>query len=126
MLVVGPFPLWQPGLPRVYAEHHIEDHAEYVGVGLNEDIFENDRTIGGRVAGLANVTYLSLLEQLCRELPRSAESAKASHACLARVPGEGELDLMAVDFGHLSPKGSSYARTCDLEAVLRSGDEVSG
>ena len=97
VLVVGPFPLWQPTLPRVYAEHHIEDHADYVSAGLNKDIFETDRTAGSRVAGLANVTYLSLLDQLCRE-----------GACLARVPGEGELDLMAVDFGHLSPKGSSY------------------
>ena len=35
------------------------------------------------------------------------EGAKAD-ACLARVPGEGELDLMALDFGHLTPKGSSY------------------
>jgi hypothetical protein len=24
------------------------------------------------------------------------------------VPDEGELDLMALDFGHLTPKGSSY------------------
>jgi hypothetical protein len=108
VLVVGPFPLWEPGLPRVYAEHHIEDHAEYVGVGLNKDIFENDRNVGAGFAGLANVTYLSLLDQLCHEVPQSVEGAKSNHACLAHVPGEGDFDLMAVDGGHLSPKGSSY------------------
>jgi len=51
---------------------------------------------------------VSLLDQLCRSLSRrSADGAKAD-ACLARVPDEGELDLMALDFGHLTPKGSSY------------------
>jgi hypothetical protein len=97
VMVVGPFPLWRPSLPRVYAEHHLADHADYVGTGLDTDSFTNDRTVAARVSGLANVTYLSLLDQLC-----------ANRACLARVPGEGSLDLMALDFGHLTPKGSSY------------------
>jgi hypothetical protein len=99
VVVVGPFPLWRPSLPRVYAERHMQDRADYVGAGLNTDSFDIDRAVAGRVAGLANVTYVSLLDELCRA---------ADRACLARVPGEGELDLMAVDFGHLSPKGSSY------------------
>jgi hypothetical protein len=43
------------------------------------------------------VTYVSLLDQLCRD-----------GGCLGRVPGEGDLDLMALDFGHLTPKGSAY------------------
>jgi peptidoglycan/LPS O-acetylase OafA/YrhL len=108
VVVVGPFPLWEPTLPRVYAEHHIEDHADYVSAGLNKHIFENDRTVRARVEGLPNVTYLSLLEQLCppSRFERFGETSRP--ACLARVPGEGEFDLMAVDFGHLSPKGSSY------------------
>ena len=108
VLVVGPFPLWQPTLPRVYAEHHMQDHADYVTTGLNKEIFENDRTVGARVAGLANVTYLSLLDQLCppSRFQRSGETSRA--ACLARVPGEDALDLMALDFGHLTPKGSAY------------------
>src|SRR6185436_13880302 len=24
VIVVGPFPMWHPGLPRVYAEHHMQ------------------------------------------------------------------------------------------------------
>lgn len=106
--VVGPFPLWEPTLPRVYAEHHLSDHAEYVRTGLNQDIFDNDRTVAKRLAGLANVTYLSLLDQLCPP-SRSERSGETSRrACLALVPGEDALELMAVDAGHLSPKGSSY------------------
>jgi len=108
IVVVGPFPVWRPGLPRIYAERHMSDHAEYVSAGLDTASFDVDREIAGRLSGRANVTYLSLLDQLCRNLSRrSAEGAKAD-ACLARVPGEDPLDLMALDFGHLTPKGSSY------------------
>jgi hypothetical protein len=99
VVVVGPFPSWRPSLPRVYAANHMQDHAEYVGIGLDKEVFEIDRMVAARVKGLAGTTYVSLLDQLCVSL---------SDACLARVPGEGELDLMALDFGHLTPKGSSY------------------
>jgi len=97
VIVVGPFPRWRPSLPRVYAANHLRDHAEYVGIGLDSDAFDEDQKLSARLKGLANVTYVSLLDQLCRQ-----------RACLARVPDEGELDLMVLDFGHLTPKGSSY------------------
>jgi hypothetical protein len=109
IVVVGPFPLWQPSLPRIYAEHHMQDHAEYIGTGLELDVFETDRVMAAQVAGLAHVTFVSLLDQLCTDSSRrSAEPSKADHVCLARVPGEGPLDLMALDVGHLTPKASSY------------------
>jgi hypothetical protein len=74
--------------------------------------FDTDRAMAGRLAGLPDATYLSLLDQLCTQ-----------RACLARVPGEGALDLMALDFGHLTPKGSSYLGRAVwmpyLEGVIR-------
>jgi peptidoglycan/LPS O-acetylase OafA/YrhL len=97
VMVVGPFPLWNPGLPRVFADHHLEDRAHYVSAGLDQGLFAIDRELASKLSAAPNITYLSLLEPLCRD-----------HACLARVPGEGALDLMALDFGHLTPKGSSY------------------
>jgi peptidoglycan/LPS O-acetylase OafA/YrhL len=97
VLVVGPFPVWYPGLPRVFAEHHLADRPEYVSTGIERSLFENDRQLAATLAGLPDVTYVSLLDRLCRD-----------QACLARVPGEGELDLMALDFGHLTPNGSEY------------------
>jgi peptidoglycan/LPS O-acetylase OafA/YrhL len=95
--IVGPSPLWRPSLPRVYAEHHMNDRPEYVSIGVEPSNFKIDQTVAARVSGLPNVTYLSLLDHLCK-----------NDACLARVPGAGDLDLMALDFGHLTPKGSSY------------------
>jgi hypothetical protein len=97
VIVVGPFPQWQPSLPAVYAQHHLVDRARYVGTGLDQGGFAIDRTLAAELSGITRVTFVSLLDGLCDR-----------GSCLARVPGEGELDLMAVDFGHLSPKGSSY------------------
>jgi hypothetical protein len=70
--------------------------------------FETDRALSARLSGLANVTFVSLLDQLCVSLSRRSVADAKADACLARVPGEDALDLMALDSGHLTPKGSSY------------------
>jgi hypothetical protein len=97
VIVVGPSPTFEPTLPRVYADHHMQDHAEYVSTGLGQDRFRVDKWLRDQVSALPNVTYLSLLDHMCRD-----------GACLARVPGADPLDLMIVDYGHLSPKGTAY------------------
>jgi len=109
VMVVGPFPVWVPSLPRVFAEHHLNDQAEYVGRGIDGNLFAIDRQVAAKLAGLPDVTYLSLLEKLCR-----------NDACLARVPGEGDRDLMALDAGHLTPKGSTYVGRTVFQPVLAS------
>jgi peptidoglycan/LPS O-acetylase OafA/YrhL len=97
VVVVGPLPAWPQGLPSIYADRHMTDHADYLADGLEPALFDVDRRLAARLAGRGDATYLSVLEQLCRD-----------GACLARVPGADPLDLMALDFGHLTPKGSSY------------------
>ena len=108
VVVVGPAPVWQPSLPRIIAEHHMQDPAEHVGTGLDTERFDVDRSLASRLAGRAGVTYVSLLDQLCPSSRVQRSVATSNRACLARVPGEGALDLMVVDHGHLTPKGSSY------------------
>jgi hypothetical protein len=105
--VVGPFPLWRPGLPRIFAEHHLEERPEYVRTGLDQDVFAHDRELAAMLAELPNVTYVSLIDRLCR-----------NGACLARVPGEIDLELLALDFGHLTPKGSSYVGRLVMKPLL--------
>jgi hypothetical protein len=95
--IVGPFPIWRPSLPRVFGEHHLRDRAEYVQTGLDQGSFAVDRLLAARLSQVPDVTYISLLTALCRD-----------GGCLARVPGEGELDLMVLDSGHLTPLGSSH------------------
>lgn len=97
VIVVGPSAMWDPTLPRVYATYHMKDRAQYVSEGLYVEAFDIDKKVAAQVAKLPNVRYVSLLDHLCHD-----------KTCLAVVPGEGPLDLMVVDYGHLSPKGSSY------------------
>ena len=98
VVVVGPSPMWDPTLPRVYAANHMKDRSAYVAEGLFLGAFDVDRQLAARISTLPHVRYVSLLEHLCRN----------DKACLAVVPGEAPLDLMVVDYGHLSPKGSAY------------------
>jgi hypothetical protein len=107
VMVVGPFPVWAPSLPRVFAEHHLNDQAEYVERGVDDNLFAIDRQVAEKLNGLPGVTYVSLLHHLCRD-----------GACLARVPGEGERDLMALDAGHLTPKGSAYVGRTVFQPLL--------
>ena len=47
VIVVGPFPLWRPGLPAIVGEHHLTDRAEYVQHGSRaEPVCERSR-VGG-------------------------------------------------------------------------------
>ncbi|HEX4913883.1 MAG TPA: SGNH hydrolase domain-containing protein, partial [Vicinamibacterales bacterium] len=107
VIVIGPFPMWYPSLPRIFAEHHLVDRVEYVRTGIDPNLFTMDRQLAEKVDGIPGVTYLSLLNALCRD-----------KACLARVPGEGELDLMALDYGHVTPKGSEYIGRAILKPEL--------
>jgi peptidoglycan/LPS O-acetylase OafA/YrhL len=96
-IITGPFPVWRPTLPRVVAQQYMDNPAAYISTGVDQDLFTADREVAAMLRGLPYVTYVSLLQRLCR-----------GNACLARVPGESDLDLMAVDHGHLTPKASAY------------------
>jgi hypothetical protein len=97
VLVTGPSPLWRPSLPRVVAEHYMHNTVGYISIGLDQDLFTADRELAATLRGVPHLTYVSLLQGLCR-----------GKACLARVPDEDDLNMMVVDHGHLTPKGSSY------------------
>ena len=107
VLVVGPFPMWRPGLPAIVGEHHLRDSAQYIRTGLDHEMFAVDQLVASAVSGGPNMTYVSLLARLCRD-----------GACLGRVPDEGDLDLMVLDSGHLTPKGSSYVGRSVLKPYL--------
>jgi hypothetical protein len=97
VIVVGPFPVWRPGLPSIVGQHHLRDGAQYVRIGLDQEVFAADQLLASALSTVPNVSYVSLVEQLCRD-----------GGCLGRIPGEGDLELMVMDYGHLTPKGSAY------------------
>lgn len=97
VIVVGPFPIWRPGLPAIVGQHHLRDGTHYVHIGLDQEAFAADQLLASALSTVPNISYVSLLQQLCRD-----------GGCLGRVPGEGDLELMVMDYGHLTPKGSVY------------------
>ena len=107
VVVVGPSPVWRPTLPRVFASHHLDDRAEFVGTGLDQERFAHDLLLASTLAGTPNVTYVSLLRQLCRD-----------DGCVARIAGEGPPELIALDHGHLTPAGSSYVGDKVFKPIL--------
>ena len=107
VLVVGPLPQWRPTLPGIFSSAYLKEPRAYVELGLEQSDFDVDRRLSATLAGLPGVTYLSALDQLCRE-----------DGCLAQVPGEGALDLMVLDFGHLTPKGSRHVGRAVLKPYL--------
>ncbi len=107
VLVVGPLPRWYPTLPAIFSQAYLKEPRAYVELGLDRSGFEVDRRMSATLAGLPGVTYLSALEHLCRE-----------DGCLAQVPDEDALDLMVMDFGHLTPKGSRHVGRAVLKPYL--------
>jgi peptidoglycan/LPS O-acetylase OafA/YrhL len=107
VLVVGPLPRWYPTLPAIFSQAYLKEPRMYVEVGLDRSGFEADERMSAALADVPGVTYLSALDHLCRE-----------DGCLAQVPGEDPLDLMAMDFGHLTPKGSRHVGRAALKPHL--------
>jgi hypothetical protein len=97
VLIVGPAPVWRPSLPVVYGRHFLAERPMHVALGLDRSVFASDRRLAASLAAVPGATYVSLIERLCGE-----------DGCLARVPGERDVDLMAFDYAHLTPKGSAY------------------
>ena len=97
VMVVGPAPVWRPALPFIYAHNYLTSPRAYVAQGLDPSLFEVDRQLSVALANTAGLTYVSLVAHLCKQ-----------DGCLATVPGGAVTDLMAFDFGHLTPQGSRY------------------
>ena len=106
VLLVGPAPQWQPTLPQVVTRFHWNASFERVKEGLDPAVFDIDRTLGAALAGSAEIRYASLVTPLCNE-----------SGCLATVPNTDQ-QLMAVDAGHLSPRGSAYVATTILRQYV--------
>lgn len=104
VVLVGPAPVWSPSLPEVVANQYWGRSYARVGHGLAPAVFETDRELKKRTAGIPGLTYLSLLDGLCTE-----------EGCRALVGDMGWQDLIAFDAGHLTPQGSVFV----VETLLR-------
>jgi len=107
MVLVGPVPQWRPSLPVIVARNLKAPH-EYVADGLDAKVLETDQQLRVRYAGSA-VAYVSVIDKLCK-----------GGTCRAKVPAHDGFDLLALDYGHLTPAGSDFVAKQVLQDFLSS------
>jgi hypothetical protein len=103
VVLVGPSPQWHPSLPFVVVKNHWGRDYRRVSDGLDPSVFQVDAALKVQYGHAPQLTYASIVEQLCD-----------TGGCLAVVPGGSPQDLIAVDSGHLTPRGSALV----VEQVL--------
>lgn len=106
VVLVGPVPVWRPSLPEVITSRYWGRNYDRVTHGLDPGVFETDRQLQARVRSAPQLTYVSPISRLCNQ-----------DGCLAAVPGMAP-EIMALDSGHLTPKGSIYLGETVLRASL--------
>ena len=97
VVLIGPAPQWQPSLPLVIASRYWGRDYGRVKYGLDSSVFGTDAALKKRYEHASRLVYISMVEHLCND-----------EGCLAVVPGGDRQALIAVDSGHLSPKGSIF------------------
>lgn len=101
ILIVGAVPQWRPSLPKVILkDSHFDSRVSKINdTGLDMDIIEHDAKAKTIVNNLNNhqVKYISLIDQMC-------DLKNSKYYCETKIGS----DLLQVDYGHLSKKGSVY------------------
>ena len=101
IIIIGAVPQWRPSLPRVTVkdEHFSSKESKINDVGLDLNIIEHDAKAKQIIFNLNDrrVKYISLIDQMC-------DLRSSKYYCETKV---GD-DLLQVDYGHLSKKGSIY------------------
>ena len=111
LVLVGPVPQWRPSLPVIVARD-LKARRDYIGDGLNSKILEIDGKLQAIYTG-SKVRFVSVIDKLCRR-----------NECRAKVPSYDGFDLMALDYGHLTPAGSDFVAQSVLQELLRPMDKV--
>jgi peptidoglycan/LPS O-acetylase OafA/YrhL len=100
IILFGPVPEWHDSLPNNLvnlwkSNHEFGTPPLRTRFGERTNIFYGDKQLRA-IADSLSITYISPIEAMCN-----------LDGCLTRV-GDDPTDLTAIDYGHLSPKGSSF------------------
>jgi peptidoglycan/LPS O-acetylase OafA/YrhL len=107
VLVVGPLPEWMPELHRIIARDYWEAPPERVARGLSQAKLETDAILKRRHGPASRYQLLSPMDALCD-----------ARGCLAYLGPDRFNDLMAFDYGHLTPRGSLWVGAHVLGPVV--------
>jgi peptidoglycan/LPS O-acetylase OafA/YrhL len=108
IIVAGQVPTWAPILPILVGRDVLErgEAPEFSPIGVRPDSLETDRTLSAKNWG-EGVVYLSQAANLC-----------GAEGCRRLVGANLPEDLLAVDYGHYSLRGSAFAVKAILAPVI--------
>ncbi len=98
VIISGQIPTWMPSLPQLAANELLNDGMSPVfsTSGLDTKNLAVDAALRQRDFG-AGATYVSLVEKLCED-----------EGCSRRLGDDLPDDLMDIEYGHFSQRGSEY------------------
>jgi peptidoglycan/LPS O-acetylase OafA/YrhL len=108
IIIAGQVPTWAPVLPILVGRDVLERGAaaEFSQVGVRPDSLETDSALAGKDWG-EGVRYVSQAAKLC-----------GPEGCRRLIGENLPEDLLAVDYGHYSRKGSTFAVKTMLAPVV--------
>jgi peptidoglycan/LPS O-acetylase OafA/YrhL len=108
IIIAGQVPTWAPILPILVGREVVDrgKAAEFSQVGVRPDSLETDRSLAGKDWG-EGVRYVSQAAKLC-----------GPEGCRRLIGETLPDDLLAVDYGHYSRKGSAFAVKTILAPVI--------
>ncbi len=116
IVIAGEVPTWAPVLPILVGRDLLETGVapEFSRVGVRTDSLETDRTLAAKDWG-PGVAYVSQADALC-----------GPDGCRRLVGPNLPDDLLAVDYGHYSRRGSIYAVENILSPAIDAALEKAG
>jgi peptidoglycan/LPS O-acetylase OafA/YrhL len=97
ILVIGPFPQWQPSLPTIYVRRHIGE--EFISdSSFTKSLIKSNDYLVQLKSRRNDFTFINMIEALCHK------STVDDFSCKVKV---GE-ELIAFDYGHLTLEGSRF------------------
>jgi peptidoglycan/LPS O-acetylase OafA/YrhL len=113
IVIAGEVPTWVPILPILVGRDVLErgEASTFSKIGVRSDSLETDRSLAARNWG-DGVVYVSEAQKLC-----------GADGCRRLVGQSLPEDLLAVDYGHFSVKGSIFAVKTILGPVIEAAIE---
>lgn len=108
VVLVGPVPQWQPFLYKIMLRKHWTDYQDRMATHLDKTIIHTDEVMQAKYKQSPDVTYVSLVNQLCN-----------SKGCITYLNGDRKEGLITYDYGHFTLVASSYVAKTILAPILR-------
>lgn len=106
LVLVGPVPQWRPSLPIIVAKD-LKAQRDYEGEGLDDATIATNKNLHDAYCS-TDVRFVSLIDGLCRV-----------NVCRTKVPSSDSFNLIALDYGHLTPSGSDFVVKSFLKDLLQ-------